>query len=296
MFKSRWMPAFGAFLLGVSVAMGPQLVMSQTTSQAPAAKPGSSAPVLQGDGLVFFDIPSGSADMVRLEIQNGRFDQQSVGNLALALQKVDFKAGTLNSLDAKMTNAQIEEIPLDSLQLKTAPFSFDPFELINRRRFVLDKPVNATVQLRISEKNLNSFLTNPKTMQKLEKAVNKKAGNLGLIAFSSPSFKMTGKNSVQLGMTISLANAMASPVLMNGKLGLQDGQLVIQNMEASSNGVQLPVDVASVIQQRLNEMISFKKLGKNTVNITGNKLNMANGVLDVTGTATLTRLEFGKSS
>lgn len=104
-----------------------------------------------------------------------------------------------------------------------------------------------------------------------------------------------GGNKLKLTVNGIFAQGMAIPMEMTGNLGLQAGQLRLSNLTLMSNGTQipLPVNVADVFEDRLNEMIDFKKLGKNAMIIQGESLKVTGGNLVIDGHATLTRLKFG---
>jgi hypothetical protein len=249
---------------------------------------------INASGISIVDLPVSSADAVRLDIKQGRFAAQSVGHLMLDAQGIDFRNGTLKSLGAEMSQGNFDNVMVDMLKLNTNAFSFDTVELLNHQRFILDKPVNATVQLRISEDSLNTFVANPKTIEKLEKAVAKKTGNIRLIQFSNPSLKLSDKNRVKVLMGLTFGNAVAAPVEFDGRLVAEGGKVLFKGLQMKSNGVDLPVDISDIFEKKLNEMVDVTKLGKNNFTINADTATVAGKMLDVKGTAALTRLEFGK--
>jgi hypothetical protein len=254
---------------------------------------GNTLPGLNSAGVAVIDLPSSTAESIRLDIKQARFASHSVGRMILDAQGVDFKKGALTSLGADIADGNFDNVLVDQLKLDTSGFSFDSLELLNHRRFVLDQPINAKVFLKISEKSLNNFITNPKTMEKLQKAVSKKTGNFNLITFSNPTFKFTDRAKVRLTMDSSLGNAVAVPMEFNGNLNVENGKLVFNNLKMTSNGVQLPVDISDIFQKKLNELVDLQKLGKNNFVIHADKMNVSNHNLEINGTAALTRLEFG---
>jgi hypothetical protein len=155
--------------------------------------------------------------------------------------------------------------------------------------------VTASVNLSISEAGLNRFLSNPKTLSKIEKAIQKQTGGLKLVTFSNPQLALLGGNRLKVNVTGVIAQGLAVPLEMNGNLALKDGQLVVQNLTLASGGndLQLPLDVAKSFQDKLNELIDFKRLGKNSLVITADKMKFAGKQLQIEGHATLTRLQFG---
>jgi hypothetical protein len=276
----------------VTLALLTSLCFTGVLASSSAQAEEQMAPI-NSSGVVLIDLPASSAESIRLDIKQARFASQSVGRLVLDAQGIDFKKGSLNGLGAEVTEGNFDNVLVDSLKLNASAFSFDSLELLNHRRFVLDNPVNATVDLRISEENLNRFFANPKTIQKLEKAVAKKMGNLALVNFSNPSLKLQDKNRVRLSLNTSFANAVAAPMEFDGRLGVENGKLVFTSLKLLSNGVQLPVDVSDVFQKKLNEMVDLEKLGKNNFVIHADSLRISNRAVEVKGTAALTRLDFG---
>jgi hypothetical protein len=168
-------------------------------------------------------------------------------------------------------------------------------QLLNNQAFVLAQPVTAKVSVTISEAGINRFLANPKTMGKIEKAIQKQTGGLKLVTFANPSLSLQGSNKVKMNVTGIVAQGLAVPMEMTGKLAIQNGQLGITDMTISSGGndLQLPLDVARAFQDKINELIDFKRLGKNSLVITADNMKLSGKTLLIDGHATLTKLQFG---
>lgn len=279
--------------LSLSLLAGMAICCSVATSGFVQAETNSLPPINSG-GVVMIDLPTSTAESIRLDIKEGRFAAQSVGHLTLDAQGVDFRKGTLKSLTAHVKNGHFDNALVDDLLMKTQAFSFDTFELLNRRRFVLDNPVNSDVSLRISEDSFNRYFSSPQVIGKLEKAVAKKTGNFSLLTFSNPTVKFLDRSRVRLSVMTSVANAMAAPMEFDGRIAADNGKLVFKNLKMSSNGVQVPIDVSSVFEKKLNEMIDLERMGKNNFVIRANSVSMSKGMLEVRGQAALTRLEFGQ--
>jgi hypothetical protein len=244
-------------------------------------------------GVAVIDLPNGSAQTIVLDIEQGRFAEQSVGRLTLNARGINFRQGALDSLSATVQDGQFDTVPVDQLKLVTQAFSFDTFELINHRRFLLDKPVNAQVALKLSEASLNRFFSNPKTIERLEKAISKKTGNLLPVRLSDPGVVFLGKNRIRLNLTAHILEA-PTPLEMVGRLGVQNGKLALSELALASNGVTLPIDLTHILGQKINEMLDFERLGKNQFVIQAQSMSMVGKALEVKGTAALTRLEFGQ--
>jgi hypothetical protein len=293
-------PAATVALLAV-----PMLAQAQTTSTPPSAPATISVPAptlggtvhapIRAGGAVALDLPDSSAQAITLDILKGRFADYSVGRITLTGSGMDFRNGSLQGLKADIAQGNFDNLLVDHLLLIAPGFSFDTMQLLNNRTFVLAQPVTANVNLSISEDGLNRFLANPKTMGKIEKAIQKQTGGLKLVTFSNPSLALMGGNRVKVNVTGIVAQGLAVPMEMTGHLGLQNGQLVLQDLAIASGGndLQLPLDVAKSFQDKINEMIDFKKLGKNSLVITADKLKFAGKTLQIEGHATLTRLQFG---
>ena len=250
---------------------------------------------LNAGSVAFIDLPESTAQSIILDINQARFAQQSVGRLTLNATGIDFKQGNLQKLKASMQDGNFNNMLVNELVLDSAPFHFDTFELLNHRRFILDKPVSAGVSLKISEANLNSFIRSPKTIGKLEAAVAKKTGGIKLIQFSNPTVEIpNGRSRVKLTMQVSLASALATPVEMSGILTVSGGKLVFQQLKVVSNQVQLPVDIAAVFEKKLNELIDVERIGRSNFSIYAQSLSIHQKTIQILGNATLSRLEFGK--
>lgn len=255
----------------------------------------SVAPAVKAGGVVALDLPDSSAQSVSLDIVKGRFSDYSVGRITLTGSGVDFRNGTLQGLKADILQGDFENLLVDKLSLLAPAFSFDTMQLLNNRAFVLSQPVTAKVNLAISEAGINRFLANPKTLGKIEKAVQKQTGGIKLVTFSNPSFNLLGGNKIKMNVTGIVAQGLAVPIEMTGRLAIQAGQLSIQDMQIASGGndLELPLDVAKSFQSKINELIDFKRLGKNSMVITADSMKVNGKTLNIDGHATLTKLQFG---
>lgn len=255
----------------------------------------SVAPTIKAGGVVALDLPDSSAQSVSLDIVKGRFSDYSVGRIILTGSGIDFRNGTLQGLKADILEGDFDSLLVDKMALVAPAFSFDTMQLINNRSFVLSQPVTAKVSIVISEAGLNRFLANPKTLGKIEKAIQKQTGGIKLVTFSNPSFHLAGGNKVKMNVTGVVAQGLSVPMEMTGQLAIQAGQLVIQNMQITSSGnqLELPLDVAKSFQSKINEMIDFKRLGKNSMVINADTMKVTGKTLNIEGHATLTKLQFG---
>lgn len=253
------------------------------------------APAIKAGGVVALDLPDSSAQSVSLDIVKGRFSDYSVGRITLSGSGIDFRNGTLQGLKADILEGDFDNLLVDKMALVAPAFSFDTMQLLNNRSFVLSEPVTAKVSLSISESALNRFLASPKTLGKIEKAIQKQTGGIKLISFSNPSFHLLGGNKVKMNVTSVVAQGLAVPMEMTGQLAIQAGQLVIQNMQITSSGneLELPMDVAKSFQSKINEQIDFKRFGKNSMVINADSMKVTGKVLNIEGHATLTKLQFG---
>lgn len=299
------------FRKAISTALTVTLLSALTAATALAQNTGNPAPAAQSTsvpgitgsvhapiragGAVALDLPDSSAQSISLDIVKGRFADYSVGRITLTGSGMDFRNGSLQGLKADIADGNFDNLLVDKLSLVTPGFSFDTMQLMNSRTFVLSQPVTANVNLALSEDGLNRFLSNPKTLAKLEKAIQKQTGGLKLVTFSNPSLSLPGGNKLKVNVTGIIAQGLAVPLEMNGHLALQNGQLVVQGLALSSgdNNLQLPVDVAKSFEDKINELIDFKRLGKNSLVITADKLKFAGKQVQIEGHATLTRLQFG---
>jgi len=294
--KSRFvLPGLALALLAVSL---PVQAQNTDTNTAPSTVPGVTGTVhapIRAGGAVALDLPDSSAQSISLDIVKGRFADYSVGRITLTGSGMDFRNGSLQGLKADIAEGNFDNLLVDKLLLVTPGFSFDTMQLLNSRTFVLSQPVTASVNISMSEDSLNHFLSNPKTLAKLEKAIQKQTGGLKLVTFSNPSLALLGGNRLKVNVTGIIAQGLAVPLEMNGNLALKNGQLAVQNLTLASGGndLQLPVDVAKSFQDKLNELIDFKRLGKNSLVITADKMKFSGKTLLIEGHATLTKLQFG---
>ncbi|WP_303674614.1 LmeA family phospholipid-binding protein [Vampirovibrio chlorellavorus] len=267
---------------------------SKVLAQNLPGQPTMAAPIKAG-GIMALDLPDSSAQSVSLDIVKGRFSDYSVGRIVLTGSGIDFRNGTLQGLKANILEGDFDNLLVDKLSLVTPAFSFDTMQLLNNRAFVLSQPVTAQVSLAISESGINRFLANPKTLGKIEKSLQKQTGGLKLITFSNPNFSLLGGNKVKLNLTGVVAQGLAVPLEMTGKLALQGGQLSLQNLQMASGGndLNLPMDVSKTFQDKINELIDLKRLGKNSMVIYADSMKVSGKTLNIDGHATLTKLQFG---
>ena len=240
------------------------------------------APALQSS-VVSVDLPESYADLMRLEIVNGRFSDYSVGKMSIGAQNIDLRNGTLDSLVADLHNGEFDHLFVDTMAIHTDAFSFDTFQLLNKQRFELDRPITGTVALTLSEASLNRFIRHPRTIGKLESAIQKQTGGMKLVTFGNPSLDLYSRNRVRLSLTANFAGAATIPMEMEGKLVLADETLKIKDLEISSQKekLPLPVDLVSVIETQLNNMINIRKLGGKTFAIHGKSLDMGKDAFTV---------------
>jgi len=278
---------FAAMLLG-----NPGYAESQP---APNATPLTTHAPIQAGGVAVLDLPDSSAESVSLTIQKGRFSDYAVGQLSLNGHGIDFRNGTLQQLQADVKAAELDSLLVDRLQMTAPAFSFNTMELLNNHTFVLAQPVNAQVSLQLSEAGLNRFVSDPKTIAKIEKSIQRQTGGVKLITLSNPSLNLLGGNQVRLNVTGTVAQGLAVPLEMVGALQLDQGQLSLKHLKLTSGGndLQLPVDIADSFEKKINEMIDLKRLGKNTFVMTADKLKVTGKTVQVEGHALLTRLQFG---
>lgn len=246
-------------------------------------------------GVAAIDIPQTKAKLVQLELNDAKFSEFGVNKLTLSLHDVDFQQGSLSSLGIDLANGDFDPILVDRMTVNTQAFQFDPFALMNQRRFELAQPITGSVTLAISENSLNRFLKNPKTIGKIENAIQKKTGGIKLVSFQNPSLRLLKGNEVEVDMTATVAEGIAVPVQILGELALKDQNLAFTNLRMNSqdNAVPLPTDISRVMEKQLNDMINLEKLGKKSFVIRANSLKMKKGLVEVAGNATFTRLEIG---
>lgn len=250
---------------------------------------------IQAGGVVALDLPDSSAQSMSIDIVKGRFSDYSVGRLTLTGLGIDLRDGTLQGLRADIQEGDFENLLVEKLHLDTPAFSFNTMELLNNRTFLLSQPVTARVSLQVSESALNRFLANPRTLDKVEKAIQKKTGGFKLVTFANPSLDLLSGGKVRLNVMGVVAQGLGVPMEMSGKMGIQNGQVAITDLALSSGGnaLPLPVDVAKVFQEKINEMIDFKRLGKNNFVINAQQVKLQGKTLIIDGDATLTKLQFG---
>src|SRR5437588_1876739 len=113
-----------------SAAILSAVLMMPVHAQPPAAT--QNAPI-SADGVAVVDIPSSSAQTGQLDIEKGRFAQESVDHLLLPARNIDFKSGSLGSLTANIQNALFDTVPVEQLQLAAPGFTFNTMELMTNR-------------------------------------------------------------------------------------------------------------------------------------------------------------------
>ncbi len=277
----------------------PVMTPSNTTTSTPST---TSAPItgtvhapIRAGGVMAMDLPDSSAQSIALDIVKGRFSDYSVGRMTLTATGIDFKQGALQGLKAEIAQGNFDNLLVDKMTMIAPAFSFNTMELLNNHTFVLNQPVNAKVSLQISEAGINQFIANPKTMEKIEKSITRKTGGLKLVEFSNARFYLLSNSNVRMTVNTIVGQGMTVPLEMNGHIGLVNGQIAISDMKVTSsdNKVQLPFDVSTTFQDKINDMIDFKKLGKNSLIITADSMKLTGKTMNIEGHAQLTKLKFG---
>ncbi|MDX2085410.1 MAG: LmeA family phospholipid-binding protein [Candidatus Melainabacteria bacterium] len=277
-------------LLGILMGAVLPLVFAE-----PAAKPPSSAatakPGLVTAGVQGYALPNAGVEAVRVDLKKGFFAGFSADHMVLNLQGINLQHGSMQTLHALMEDAFLDFVPLDRVEIHTNAFQFDTFQLINNRRIVLDRPIAGHVNLQLTEQNLNVLLAQPKTKEKLERAIAKQTGNLKLVEINAPVLEMLGKDKFRLTFQTAMAGALTVPVEMEGTLALRQGELSFSNLQMVSAGLPLPVDLAKVLEAHLNKVLDFKTLGGRYFDLKATRLDTQHKKITLEGTATLTQLE-----
>ncbi len=248
-------------------------------------------------GVSAVDLPNSSADAVKVEIDKGTFSDFKVGKVALTANHINFHDGTLSALVADVRDGEFDRIWVDKLLITTQAFSFDPFELMNHQRFVLDQAITGAVKVHVSEESLNNFLTHPDNIKSIEKRLAKQTGGMKLLTLSNPKLDVLSRDRVRLNLTIVFGGNLALPMEALGKLMVsEEGNLKFKDLKISSQESKLPipVDVMSVIEKELNRMIDLKRFGKKHFRIIAQDIDFDGNVIKIDGVATFTKLEFGK--
>lgn len=283
-----WMLLSGACWLTLGQPVWAQNNPSQPTNPLPQTRQPIQVGSLQAVG-----VPEGYIESLKLELGKGRIGDYAADGMSLAIQGVDVPTGSMKGLTLNVNGGMFEMIPVDEFRLQSGAFAFDPYEFLNNRRIIVTKPVEANVSLRISEASLQKFIAHPETLSRLEAAIAKQTGGMKLITLSNPSLSLLGKDNIRIGMLVTAAGAIAAPVEMAGRLALNsNGSMVVQNLAVSSGGAPLPVDLASSVQDRLNKLMDFQKLGKDTFSIKANTLSLKGKTLFLEGKTQMTKLEF----
>lgn len=241
------------------------------------------------------DLPDSFADNLQLHIGEGRFAEYSVGDLTLNLNQVNFKEGRLASFKANLEGGRFEDIWVEGMTVNTSGFSFDTFELLNHRRFVLTEPINGDVELTLTEDGLNHFIKSPSVLGRLEKAIAKKTGGIKLIAFTNPELSLHRGGKAELDLFVNAGGALI-PAKMEGEFDLKDGRLQFSDLELSSDKQPFPFadQVAPVIEKELNKAIDLRKLGGRDFAIHARDMKWKSDKIVLTGFAKISRMEFGK--
>ncbi|MEM0952019.1 MAG: LmeA family phospholipid-binding protein [Cyanobacteria bacterium P01_H01_bin.74] len=285
---------WGNLLLGSCLVIGLVAIAPRAISEDFDPSTVKAAPV-RSAGIVSLDLPDSSAKEINLTIVNGRFSEYSVGNIRLTGSGIDFKEGVLDSLDAEIKTGNFDNLIVDKMTVNSPGFQFDTMQLLNSQTFVLKEPVDAEVSINISEAGINQFLASPKTLKKVESAITKQTGGIALFQFSNPVFQLLSGNKIKLDLTAVFAQGVSFPLAMRGNLDIQAGKVVIQQLALSSadTPIELPADIAKTFESKLNELIDFQRLGKNTLVLNAETLSTSSKALKLNGHAQITRLKFG---
>jgi len=249
---------------------------------------------ISAGSITAVDLPDAKAKIVTIELDTARFDRQSVGHLTLKANNLDLREGTLDNLNLSIKNGQFgDRLQLTYFNVITGGFAFDSFELLNHQRFILNAPVEGTVSVRLTEANLNEYLAHPKTLEKINKAIAKQTGGIQLVRLTEPHFGILPQQKLQLDINAVIGESVVLPLRLIGHIALVSGDLQLENLSVVSEATQLPLEVAGLLQEQLNKIISVKRFNSNDFQMSASHLETHSHELNLSGNARIAALKLG---
>jgi hypothetical protein len=223
--------------------------------------------------ISFVDINSGRFGKLDIDMEDGQFLDSAAKHLHLTARNLDLNEGILKSLDINVQGGTFQDFTIDQLTLSTAgDLNFDTGILLNHKILRFTTPAQAQVSATISQASLNSFINSPQTLQRLSYSATKSGGMLasllggmgGNVGFSltQGDIKLAKANSVNLNLITRVGIGQVGvpiPVDIKAKLGLKDGWLEMQDTQVSTNGQQLPPEIAKLLVNKVNGLSNWGK-------------------------------------
>jgi hypothetical protein len=259
--------------------------------------------------ITFVDVNEGRFGKLEIDLTDGQFHNTACDRLHLIAKDLDVREGILKSLNIAVQGGHLQDFIFDELKIVTeGDLKFDPGVLINHKILQFSEPAVADVSATISQASLNSFLSSPKTLQKLSvKAGRKVAAIASLIGVNNPNVGLTisqadlaikKNNKVAVDFQSNLGLGQLG-LPLNGQieatLGLKDGKLDLSEPHLSTAGQEISPELSAVLLKKIGGISdSAQKSEDIHFQFTDLKV-VANKQIQLKGTAQITRLRFGKS-
>ncbi len=271
----------------------------------PAASNNGNAPIVVPP-LTFVDINSGSFGKLEIDLQEASFQASRVENLHLVARNMDIKSGTLDSLTVTVEGGHLRDFIFDRLALDTkSPLNFETGSFLNKRMLEFLKPAQAQVSVVISQQSLNSFLQAQATRERLSCATTRRIPLLSTLCrqdiraglqVTGASLALSEDSHMQLALDCRLGIGLASltlPVSLQTRLGLENGWVHLSETRLITAGQEIAPDLSATIVERVNNLTNWGQ-GSSDIQFQFTDLKVIPGEqLQLTGTASVSRLRFG---
>lgn len=256
---------------------------------------------LQYNNTAYSQLKNSKISNLKVELNKADFTESSFDKLFVESNGVDFSNGTATFVGIHSFGFRKDDIIIDEINVTLKNISFVTDSLISNQELLLNNPVEASGNIVVTEKAINSILNQPKILENFSNMTETKISkfgiqlNAGMISFYQPKASILPNNRLQIEMMASVANLLAFPVKFSCTIALQNSRLTMSSPELITSGVTLPSDISQIINDKLNQLLDMNAKIGDEMNVQITSLEMVpRQKIIVSGTATIKKLNFGK--
>lgn len=253
------------------------------------------------DNVTYAQIQGSKISNIKVELNSADFVKSYIDKLYVSASGVDFSTGRADSVDVHTFGYHKNDLIIDEINITLTNISFVTEKLISNQELVLNTPVNASGNLIVTEKAINSILNQPKVLDKFSNLAETKISkfgipiNAGMISFYQPRALILQNNRLQIDMMASLANILTFPVKFTCTVTLTNSRLMMSSPELVTSGITLPDDISQKINDKLNSLLDMNSKLEDDLDININSLQMIpRQKIILAGSAKIKKLNFGR--
>ena len=237
---------------------------------APAVPPAAAAPILVAPTSMI-DLNSGRFAKLSIDLQNAQFHDTSIDRANVTASEMDFRQGSLNSLNIDIVGGRFQQFIFDEMILTTGGnLHFDPNILLQEKVLQFSTPARADVSVSVSQDSLNKFLADPHTLANLSVTVSKRLGalaslfgagvaNLG-VTMKEAHVVLNKGNKMVIAVTADLGMGGVGVPLsfeVDAQLGIKDGWVDVSDTHLMTNGQEISPQLSEMLVKKVNSLASW---------------------------------------